>query len=76
MTTKADWEAWNEERKRYLELESQGFESDIATLEKHISKLQQVAPKDGAGWMNHIALDALERLKADLTKAKVWAGMM
>ncbi|MBA7583640.1 hypothetical protein ES708_25587 [subsurface metagenome] len=76
MPNKADWKAWNDERKRFLELESQGFEMDIATLEKHISKLQEVAPKDQAGWMNTHALDAIERLKADLTKAKVWAGMV
>ncbi|GAI47619.1 unnamed protein product, partial [marine sediment metagenome] len=38
-------------------------------------KLQEVAPKDQAGWMNTHALDAIERLKADLTKAKVWAGL-
>ncbi|MBA7584594.1 hypothetical protein ES708_26551 [subsurface metagenome] len=76
MTNRADWKAWNEERKRFLELESQGFESDIASLERHISKLQEVAPKDQAGWMNSHALDALDRLKADLTKAKVWGGMM
>ncbi|MBA7584595.1 hypothetical protein ES708_26552 [subsurface metagenome] len=49
MTNRADWKAWNEERKRFLELESQGFESDIASLERHISKLQEVAPKDQAG---------------------------
>lgn len=76
MTNKVDWKAWNEERRRYLELESQGFESDIANLTQHISKLQEVAPKDKVGWMNLHALDAIERLKADLTKAKVWAGLV
>lgn len=76
MTNKVDWKAWNEERQRYLELNSQGFETDVATLAKHISKLQEVAPKDRAGWMNLHALDAIERLKADLTKANIWAGLM
>ncbi len=76
MTNKADWKAWNDERHRYLELESQGFESDIANLTQHISKLQEVAPKNKTGWMNYHALEAIERLKADLTKAQVWAGMM
>lgn len=76
MNTKADWKAWNDERQRFLELESQGFETDIAILEKHISKLQEVAPKDKAGWMNLNALEVVNKLKADLTKAKVWAGFM
>jgi len=76
MTNKADGKAWNEERQRFQELEPQGFEIDIANLTKHISKLQEVAPKDRAGWMNTNALEAIEKLKADLTKAKVWAGMM
>lgn len=76
MTNKADWEAWNEERQRFLELNSQGFEIDIANLTKHISKLQNVAPKDTTGWMNGNALEAIKKLKADLTKAQVWAGMM
>lgn len=75
MTNQADWKAWNEERQRFLELDSQGFEMDITSLEKHISKLQEVAPKDKAGWMNTHALDAIERLKTDLTKANVWAGL-
>jgi len=76
MNNKADWKAWNEERKRYLELESQGFEIDIANLTQYISKLQAVAPKDPAGWMNDHSLEAIDKLKADLTKAQVWAGMI
>ena len=76
MTTKDDWQAWNEERQRYLDLETQGWELDIANLEEHISKLQEVAPKDKAGWMNIHAIDAIDKLKADLIKAKTWAGQM
>ena len=76
MPNKVDWKAWNEERQRYQQLESQGFEIDIANLKKHISKLQEVAPKDNAGWMNFHALDAINKLTADLTKAMVWAGVM
>ncbi len=76
MPNKADWKAWNEERQRFHELDPQGFEMDKANLTKHISKLQEAAPKDQAGWMNGNALEAINKLKDDLTKAKVWAGMM
>lgn len=76
MTNKVEWKAWNEERQRFLELESQGFETDIANLTQHISKLQEVAPKDKARWMNYHALEVINKLKCDLTKAKVWAGCM
>ncbi len=76
MTTKDYWTDWNEERQRFLELETLGWELDIANLEEHIAKLQEIAPKDKAGWLNLNALDAINKLKADLVKAKVWSGLM
>lgn len=76
MTNAVDWTAWNLERTRFQELDSQGWEIDIANLVKHIAKLQEVAPKDKAGWMNLHALDAIAKLKDELNKAKVWAGVM
>ncbi|MBA7643840.1 hypothetical protein ES703_51574 [subsurface metagenome] len=76
MTNKADWRAWNDERQRYLVLDSQGFDTDIASLERHISKLQEVAPKDKAGWITLNALELITKLKGDVAKAKTWARMV
>jgi len=76
MSAHEAWEAWNEERKRYRELESLGYEEDMKRLEAHIKKLQEVAPKDRAGWMNLNALDVVTKLHDDLRRAKTFYGDM
>lgn len=67
---KADWTAWNEERRRFDALDSQGFEADTATLEAHIKTLIQLAPKDTAGWLDPRARTQVNRLMADLQLAR------
>lgn len=74
--TPVDWQAWNEERERFRELETQGYEQDMATLEAHIKKLLEIAPKDKASWVNLNALDVITLLKRDLERAKIFYGVM
>ena len=76
MTNKADPKTWNEECRSFLKLESQGFVKDIAALEQHILKLQDLAAKDEAGWITSNALELIRKLKGDVAKAKTWAGMV
>lgn len=76
MITAVDWEKWNEERQHFQELETLGWDADIAALEKHIQKLIEVAPKDKAGWLNVNALYVVDKLKTQLIQAKTWAGKM
>ncbi len=72
--TEDDWKAWNEERQRFRELEPQGFEQDTASLEEHIRRLVEIAPKDKAGWMYGNALDIINLLQKQLNLAKAWMG--
>lgn len=74
--TAEDWKAWNDERQKYSEYDSQGFKADIATLTAHIETLKQVAPKDKAGWPDWHALRVLDMLERDLATGKAWLGTM
>jgi len=76
MPTYEQWKEWNAERESFRDIETLGWEADIARLEAHIKKLIEVAPKDKAGWMNLNALDVVNLLKKDLIKAKTYAGLM
>lgn len=76
LPTAADWKAWNEERQRYREYDTQGFDADIEALETHIRKLREVAPKDKAGWPEGHALSVIDHLEEDLKAAKAWQGLM
>ena len=62
---KNSWVPWNEERQTYGQRESAGFTKDLQALKEHIRKLQEVCPKDKAGWPVAQALDVLDRLKRD-----------
>lgn len=72
----SDWNAWNQEIELYRHYGSQGFIADIKTLEAHIAKLREVAPKDGAGWLDGRALYMVEKLENDLATGKTWLGHM
>ncbi len=69
-TTKDDWKAWNEERKRFAKRESQGFTSDIKALELHIKTLREICPKDTAGYPHTKALLVLNQLQQRVDEAK------
>jgi len=69
-----DWRGWNEERLRYREYDTQGFDADIEALEAHIRKLKEVAPKDKAGWPSGHALSVIDKLLVDLARGKAWQG--
>lgn len=70
--TKEDWDAWLNERERWREYDSQGYQQDIKALEQHIATLLKVAPKDKAGWPNLNALDVINLLRKDLARAKAF----
>ena len=76
MANAEEWTEWNEERKRFQDLETQGYAQDITTLEAHIKKLQEVAPKDKAGWMNSNCLYVVGTLTNELKRAKTFFGDM
>jgi len=73
---KINWDPWNEERQRFRDLETQGFEKDMKRLEAHINNLLNMAPKDSTGFVNLKCLDVINLLRQDLHKAKVYAGLM
>jgi len=72
----AAWKAWNDERQRYSDYDTQGLEADIKALEAHIRVLQEVAPKDKAGWPDSNALQVIDKLKENLLLGKTWLGKM
>jgi len=76
MLTQEEWIKWNNERQRFRELETQGYEQDMANLEAHIKTLTEVAPKDKAGWMNLNALDVVDLLQKELERVKTFYGKM
>lgn len=72
--TSEDWKQWNAERQRYCLLNTQGFGADIASLEAHIKKLKESAPRDKAGWPDWRALRVLDQLQEELAVAEAWVG--
>jgi len=68
--TEKDWKAWHEERERFKKRDTSGFLADIEALAQHILKLQEVCPRDAAGWPAGTALAALDKLKKDLDRFK------
>ncbi len=71
-TTKDDWKAWNEERKRFAKREAQGFTAEIEALELHIKTLREICPKDTAGYPHSRALFELQKLQERLNEAKAY----
>ena len=71
-----DWKPWNEERKRFLERETQGYQEDIYALEQHIFKLLEVCPKDKTNFPHLSALDVINKLKVTLHQARAFFGEM
>ena len=73
--SKDDWKAWDEEKKRFANRETQGFTADIKALEQHIAKLREVAPKDKVGYCHTTALSYLSNLQMKLDSIKSYVGM-
>lgn len=69
-TTKDDWKAWNEERKRFAKREAKGFTAEIEALELHIKTLREICPKDTAGYPLTRALFELNKLQQGVDAAK------
>ena len=69
-TTKDDWKAWNEERKRFAKREAKGFTAEIEALELHIKTLREICPKDSAGYPHTTALIVLNELQQRVDAAK------
>ncbi|GAI61226.1 unnamed protein product [marine sediment metagenome] len=69
-TTKDDWKAWNEERKRFAKREANGFTAEIEALELHIKTLRGICPKDTAGYPHSRALFELNKLQERLNEAR------
>ena len=44
--TKADWQPWHDEIKRFKARETEGLDKDLKALEAHIKKLREICPKD------------------------------
>lgn len=63
--TQQDWELWEKERTYFKARETEGFTKDFAALEAHIKRLQEVAPKDKAGWPVGQALKVIDQLQRD-----------
>lgn len=70
MNTKDDWKPWHEERERFYTRDTEGFILDLEALKAHILKLQQVCPKDKAGWPHSTALVVLDLLHKEYFAAK------
>ncbi len=68
MTNKADSKPWNDECQSFLKSGSQGFVKDIAALEQHILKLQQLAARGDAGWVTLNAHQAHRPLSFHVSK--------
>jgi len=68
--TKADWQPWDNEIKRYRAEDSQGLNADMAALEAHIKQLRKICPKDSAGYPPNRALDYLNKLQKHLDGVK------
>ena len=60
--TKADWKPWLEERRHFKNRESEGLTKDMEALAAHIKRLQELAPKDTAGWPIGNALKTIDTL--------------
>lgn len=65
MTTKDNWSNWNNEQHNFAHRDTEGFTKDLAALKAHISKLQEVCPKDKAGWPVGTALNVLDKLRKE-----------
>lgn len=65
-----DWEKWHIERQSFAKRDTTGFKTDLQALHAHILKLQELAPKDAAGWPHTTALRYLTQLQAQYDKAK------
>jgi len=66
--TKKDWQPWHAERKRFQRRDTKGYIIDFEALKNHIRKLQEVCPKDEAGWPVSTALSVINRLKRDFER--------
>ena len=65
MPTKDDWELWHQERVNFAHRDTEGFTKDLSALKAHILKLQEVCPKDKAGWPVGTALILLGQLRKE-----------
>lgn len=65
VTTREHWRLWHEERQRFKTRGSTGYLQDILALKTHIMKLQDLAPKDKAGWPVYDALQVIDKLKRE-----------
>lgn len=65
MANKEDWEQWNHERANFSGRDTEGFTKDLKALKNHIRKLQEVCPKDKAGWPVGTALKVLDKLRKE-----------
>lgn len=70
MPEKQDWQAWHEERERFVSRDSEGFTQDLKALEQHIKKLTEVSPKDKAERPVVQALNLISELTKDFNRYK------
>lgn len=68
------WERWHQERTSFVKRETEGFTKDLKALEQHIKKLQEIAPKDEAGWPVTNALTIITKLQKDYIRFKSLLG--
>lgn len=69
ISKKEAWEAWHTELKSFKQRETHGFSNDVKALEVHIYKLQELAPRDKAGWLVPPALAIIDKLQIDYQRA-------
>lgn len=68
MTNNNEWKLWHSERERFLSRDTEGLTKDLSAFKEHILKLQEVCPKDKAGWPVTTALIHLDKLKKEYDK--------
>lgn len=74
--TTEQWKAWNQERERFKNRETQGLQEDIATFRAYIFKLTNIAPKDKAGFPVGHALSIIDDLKKELARYLSWIDVI
>jgi len=67
---KEDWEKWHAARTAFSARATEGFNTDLAALEAHIKNLQNIAPKDTAGWPVGTAMKVIDQLQRDYHRIK------
>ena len=56
------------ERETFAARETRGFTDDLKALKEHILKLQNICPKDKAGWPVGNALSSIRQLQNDYNR--------